>query len=310
MSKLEFLKLAEALTPASVHGWLGRCEDTYEAWLAMNPERQIEACVLITLAGLKMEESNAATWWNENCADLKELKTWQIFAQKVKERFVSPNWHMTALAAFYAIQQGSSSFSKFADSLQTTWNALAGAESFALSFTPDPLCISSQNDLLFVTMKVNTLITTMSAMWDSLIAEGIIKSPRAAAPTPVVIPAALPLMSPSLPTPTSASSGLTPLTQVEKEALRAANGCYHCQKTPQTPGWVKHQSDNCPGDAALGILPCLTLSVVASVGPAGFSSMYDGGYVPVAAVMPAYDPKEDSWEYSSGSDDNDLSCDD
>ncbi|KAJ6530661.1 hypothetical protein B0H19DRAFT_1273653 [Mycena capillaripes] len=127
MSKLEFPKLTESLTPPAIHGWLSHCEDTYEAWQAMNPDRSIAPGTLITLAGLKMEESTAATWWNENRTDLKALKSWELFAQKVKDRYVPSNWCMTALAAFYAIQQGSSTFPKFANSLQNARNSLTGA---------------------------------------------------------------------------------------------------------------------------------------------------------------------------------------
>jgi hypothetical protein len=76
MSKpVDFPKLTEELTPAAIDGWLGRCEDTYEAWLAINPEKSLAPKVRITLAGLHMEQKAAATWWNENRAVLKELAT-------------------------------------------------------------------------------------------------------------------------------------------------------------------------------------------------------------------------------------------
>ncbi|KAJ7734379.1 hypothetical protein B0H14DRAFT_3517142 [Mycena olivaceomarginata] len=220
---------------------------------------------------------------------------------------MTSNWRMAALAALYAIQQGSSMFAKFADSLQNARNALASAGVGIIFFsTPTPILrlrVSGMNELPFATMKVDNLIATMSSTWDSLIAEGVVKLPRTAAPAPLVIPSAPAVPSQSLPTPASASPAFVPLSHAEKEALRTANGCYHCHKTPQTPGWVKHRSDNCPGDAALGIPPRLAPAVVAAVGPAGFSSMYEEGYVPVAAVMPPYDPDEDSYDYSDGTDD-------
>ncbi|KAJ6557611.1 hypothetical protein B0H19DRAFT_1261219 [Mycena capillaripes] len=259
MSKLEFPELTESLTLPATHGWLGHCEDTYEAWQAMNPDRSIAPGTLITLAGLKMEESTAATWWNENRMDLKALKSWELFAQKVKDRFVPSNWCMAALAAFHAIQQGSSMFPKFADSLQNAQNSLTGAGvGYTISdsilknhllFHSHPILrlrVSGLNDLPFATMKVDNLIATMSSTWDSLIAEGFTKLPRTAAPAPLVTPSAPAVPSQSLPTPTSASPAFVPLTHTEKEALWAAHGCYHCRKTPQTPGWTKHRSDNCP----------------------------------------------------------------
>jgi hypothetical protein len=96
-----------------------------------------------------------------------------------------------------------------------------------------------------------------------------------------------------------------PLTHTEKEALCAAGGCYHCRKTPQSPGWVKHHSKSCPGNAVLGIPPHASPAVVAAVGPVGFSLAYEEGYQAVAVVMPAYNAKEDDWSYST--DDSDLS---
>ncbi|KAJ7207221.1 hypothetical protein GGX14DRAFT_567778 [Mycena pura] len=171
------------------------------------------------------------------------------------------------------------------------------------------LRVSGQQNLAFETMKLDTLISNMSSTWASLVAEGVIRQPRAA-PAPLVIPSTTSLMS--LPTPASSASSssslpFVPLTHAEKEALRAAGGCYHCRKTPQSPGWVKHRSDTCPGDSALGIPPRSAPSVVAAVGPAGFSSTYEEGYSAVAAVMPAYDPDEDSYSrISTGTDDSDL----
>ncbi|KAJ7187247.1 hypothetical protein C8R46DRAFT_1207206 [Mycena filopes] len=320
MSKLEFPKLTEELTPAIINGWLGRCEDTYEAWQALNSDKTMPPRTLITLAGLKMEESTAATWWNENRETLKKLSSWDVFAEKVKERFVPSNWRMVALAAFYAVQQGASPFPEFAKSLQDARNALAGAGTgYTLNdsimknhllFFSHPILrlrVSGQQNLAFDTMKLDTLISNMSSTWASLLAEGVVKQRTALAP--LVLPAPTPSMS--LPTPTSSTSrspAFVPLTHAEKESLRAAGGCYHCRKTPQTPGWVKHRSDNCPGDAALGIPPRSASAVVAAVGPVGFSSAYEEGYKAVAVVMPAYDPEEDSFSsFSTGTDDSDLS---
>ncbi|KAJ7603266.1 hypothetical protein DFH06DRAFT_1151995 [Mycena polygramma] len=154
-------------------------------------------------------------------------------------------------------------------------------------------------------MKVDQLIATMSSTWDSLIAENLIRPPRV--PTTITIPSSIP--SAAMPTPpasasSSSSSTFAPLTHAEKEVLRAAHGCYHCRKTPQTPGWVKHRSDNCPGDIAAGIPPRSSPAVVAAVGPPGFSSAYEEGYTAVAAVLPEW---EDDGNFSSGTDDSDIS---
>ncbi|KAJ7764776.1 hypothetical protein B0H16DRAFT_1798178 [Mycena metata] len=324
MSKLDFPKLVGELTPASIHGWLGRCEDTLEAWEAINSEKTIAPKVIITLAGLKMEEATAATWWSENRTELKALGSWAEFAGKVKARFVPSNWRMAALATFYSIQQGPTAFPAFAKALVDARNVLASAgagytinDSMMknhLLFYAHPILrlrISGQHDLPFVTMTVDSLISTMSSTWESLVAERVIR-PSAPAPTPLTIPSTLLPSSSSLPTPTSAASSASsrpaPLSAAEKETLRAANGCFNCRKSPLTPGWVKHRFDNCPGDPALGIPPRSTPAVIAAVAPVAASSADNDsdvgyGYGPITAVMPAYDPN-DVYDPNDSSDDD------
>jgi hypothetical protein len=287
----------------------------------MNLDKLIAVCMLITLTGLKMDQSTATTWWNENHDKLKKLGSWAEFAQEVKDRFIPSNWCMLALVAFYSIQQGSSSFLNFAKALQNACNALTGAgQSWVISdivlknhllFLFHPvlcLCVSRQQSLPFMTMNVDTLIATMSLTWDSMLAEGAIRVPRVPlAPSQLIIPSVPAALSSSLLTPplSALPSGFILLTHTEKEALRAAGGCYHCRKTPHSPGWVKHQSDSCPGDAAHGI-PSHTLpAVVMVVGPVGFSSTYKEGYKAIAVVMPVYNPEEDEWLY--GTDNSDVS---
>ncbi|KAJ7648145.1 hypothetical protein B0H17DRAFT_1148107 [Mycena rosella] len=231
---------------------------------------------------------------------------------------------MSALAAFYAIRQGSSDFPSFAKSLQNARNALASAgtgytisdsilKNHLLFHAHPVLClrISGQQSLPYATMKVDTLIASMSSAWESLLVEKVVKPPMTQAVLSPLTTSSLPPASASLPTPASATSvrspsGFSPLTYAEKEALRAANGCYHCRKTPQSVSWVKHHSDSCPGDAALGIPPRSSPVVVAAVGPVGFSSVYEEGYTAVAAVLSTYDDKDDG-NFSSATDDSNLS---
>ncbi|KAJ7671943.1 hypothetical protein B0H17DRAFT_1208869 [Mycena rosella] len=324
MSKIDFPKLTTELTSPIIHVWLGCCKDTVEAWQAMNPNKSLAARMIITLAGLRMEEPTAATWWNENRDEVKKLASWDEFAQKVKDHFVPSNWRMTGLAAFYAIHQGPSHFADFAKALQQARNSLASAGAgFTISdsmlknhllFHAHPILrlhVTGQQVFPYASMKVDALIANMSSVWDSLLAEKVVRLPVPGMPSPLTIPPAATVASPSssLPTPPASASStpsqLPPLMHAEREALRAVNGCFHCRKTPQTPGWVKYRSDTCPGDAALGIPPRNLLSVVAAVGPVGFSADYKEGYAPVAAVMPVYDNEEDS--FSSATDDSDLS---
>ncbi|KAJ7689594.1 hypothetical protein B0H17DRAFT_1134925 [Mycena rosella] len=323
MSKLEFPKLTKEPTPVSIHSWLGRCKDTFEVWQAQNADKKMEPHTLITLAGLRMEELTAVTWWNENQAELKKLTAWDEFAQKVKDRFVPTNWRMVALSSFYSIHQGSLSFPKFAKSLQHARNTLASAGAgYTINdsilknhflFHAQPvlhLRVCGQQAFSYVSMKVDGLIANMASTWESLIVERVIKFTSPTALPPLSIPSIPAMSSSSLPTPISSTpastlSAFRPLTYAEKEILRAANNCYHCRKTPKTLGWVKHRSDTCPSNPVLRIPPCSSPAVIAAVSPAGFPSIYKEGYAPVAAVMPVYDPNEDS--FSFGTDDKDLS---
>ncbi|KAJ7854957.1 hypothetical protein B0H14DRAFT_3449259 [Mycena olivaceomarginata] len=278
MSKLEFPKLSDNPSSVVINGWLGRCEDTYEAWQALNPEKSMTPRILITLAGLCMEE----TW------------SWSEFATKVKDCFVPSNWGMLALSVFYSIQQGTSSFPDFAKSLQNVRNALAGAgtgytindsilKNHLLFHSHPILClrVSGQQNLPFDTMKVDVLIATMSLTWASLLAEGIIKPLRPPSAVPTASSTSLPI-----PTPLVSLSSATPasLTQSEKDALHTGLG-----RTPQ---------QQLPGDPACGIPPRSVPASVAAVSSAGFSSMYGTA---VTAVLPAYDPDEDSFSsFSTG----------
>ncbi|KAF7349556.1 hypothetical protein MSAN_01746100 [Mycena sanguinolenta] len=311
MTKLEFPKLTE-LTPTAINNWLGRCEDTYKAWQVLNTEKSLDPKLLITLAGLRMEESTAASWWNKNRSTLKACTSWEAFGTRVRERFVPVNWKLTALTAFYAVYQGSAPFPSFITQLQDTRNALASAgDGYVINdaimknhllFHCHPLLrlrVCGQPGFAYEKLKLDGLISTMTAAWESLVAERVVKV-SAGAPS-----SSVPSSSTSTPS-SSSSASSTPfvhsLSPVEKETLKAAGGCYHCKKTPQSEGWVKHRSENCPGDAAAGIPPRAATSVIAAVGAPGFSKEYEerpSRTCPIAVVMPPVVFDEDDSSDSS-----------
>ncbi|KAJ7745205.1 hypothetical protein DFH07DRAFT_963417 [Mycena maculata] len=217
------------------------------------------------------------------------------FATRVKDHFIPANWKLTALADFYVLRQGSDPFPEYAKSLQRARNALSSAGSgYTISdsilknhllFFSHPILrlrVCGQSSFTYADLRVDTLISNMSSLWDSLIAERVVKTSSAPLALSIPTPASSSLSSTatSLPTPPSSATRAfsVSLTHAEKEALKAAGGCYHCKKTPQTLGWVKHRSYSCPGDAALGIPPRSAALVVAAVGPVGFSSAYEEGF--------------------------------
>lgn len=213
-----------------------------------------------------MEAPAAKNWWNENRDDLKALTTWEDFAKRVKERFIPANWKMDALAKFYSISQGSSSFPDYVSALQDARNTLSsGGTGFTINdsifknhllFFSHPILnlrIRSIPSFNYANTRVDALIGLMSSSWDSMVAERIIRSPLST--SSVNFARSSPLTSTNFPKPTPPSKGFIPLTDRERDALKQAGGCFRCRRTPSSPGWVRHGAHNCPGDEANGISP-------------------------------------------------------
>jgi hypothetical protein len=163
---------------------------------------------------------------------------------------------MDVLASFYTISQGSTSFTDFATQLQETHNALStGSTGFTINesvlknhlfFFCHPilsLCICSIPTFDYPKTRVDALITIMSATWDSMIAEHVIRPPNLPSSSNV----------PTIPSSMKPTKGFVALTKHERESLKQAGGCYHCHHTPSSLGWTKHNACYCPGDEANGI---------------------------------------------------------
>ena len=253
-TKIDIPPLSGTLDAPGITAWLATCEDTFEAWDLLNPTRTLELSLRILLAGLKLESPVAAHWWCENREVLKKSASWADFVTAVKDRFVPASWRLDALACFYAVSQGSSTFLDFLARLQTARSALSGAgRGFTIndSIMKNHLLFKSNRllclricaipTLEYTNVKVDGLISLMSSTWNSMVAEGIMSAHAAPQST------ATPVLSKFL-------SG------AEHDRLRSAGGCFHCQKTPSSPGWVSHSSRNCPGDKSRGILPRTALA--------------------------------------------------
>jgi len=123
--------------------------------------------VVLTGTGIKMEAPAAKSWWNENREELKALTTWEDFVKKVKDCFVPANWKMDALAQFYGISQGSSSFMDYAARLQEARNTLSsGGTGFTISdsvFKNHLLFFS--HPILALCMVPYRLLTTPRLAW-------------------------------------------------------------------------------------------------------------------------------------------------
>ena len=260
-TKIDIPALSGQLDAPTITAWLATCEDTFEAWDLLNPTRPLDTGLRVLLAGLKLESPIAAQWWCENREVLKKSESWADFTTAVKDRFVPASWRLDSLARFYAISQGSSSFSDFLGRLQSARSALSGA---GRGFTINDSVM--KNHLLFncnrllslricaiptfdyASLKVDNLIGLMSSTWNSMVAENV-GSVRV------------------LPQPMAPVSSRS-LSETEREAIRNARGCFHCQKTPSSPGWITHNSRNCPGDKSRNIPPrMVSINAIGSVVP-------------------------------------------
>ena len=282
-TKLDIPVLAGVLNAPNINSWLNLCQDSFEVHAAIN-STTLKPAIQIVLCGLKMEAPAAKSWWNESRDELKALTSWDEFAKRVKERFIPANWKMDALALFYAMSQGSLSFMDYASSLQDARNALSsGGTGFTISdsifknhllfFSHPILClrIRSMPSFNYVNTRVDALIALMSSTWDSMLLERVIRPPLSTA-------------SMNVPKPAHSAKPFILLTDRERDALRLANGCFRCRRTPASPGWVKHGSRDCPGDEANGISPAPARAVAAVVGAEDDSEDEDDF---VAAVFPS-----------------------
>ncbi|KAH6891553.1 hypothetical protein BKA70DRAFT_1408594 [Coprinopsis sp. MPI-PUGE-AT-0042] len=270
-TKLDLPSLVSPVSPSSVNAWLDGCEDAFEVFTTMNPTTDIKVSAQITMVGLKMVAPEAAQWWNENRAAMKALTTYAKFVTKVREHFTPSGWKMDALATFYATRQGKLSFADFVTAAQTargvlgtagpTWKITDSMFKNHLLFHCHRLLslrVRAIPYLGYDSLKVDSLINTMSLTWNSMLAEGIVRQES----LPPVIG------NPS-------RSGANGLSVAERADLRAAGGCFHCRKTPLSPGWKAHSSKTCPGDPTRNIPPAPTPVIAAAVGALPVNSDVD-----------------------------------
>ena len=188
-TKLDIPVLSGILNASNVNVWLNLCQDSFEVHVAVNSST-LKPSIQVVLAGIKMEAPAAKSWWNENREELKALTTWEDFVKKVKDHFVLENWKMDALAQFYGISQGSSSFMDYAARLQEACNTLSsGGTGFTISdsvfknhllFFSHPilaLCMRFIPSFDYPKTRVDGLIALMSSTWDSMVAERVIRPP-------------------------------------------------------------------------------------------------------------------------------------
>ena len=239
------------ITSTALKAWLDNCEDGFAIHKATKsataPELDVET--KIRLAGTNLTEPSMVTWWSANRTDFLALTTWDAFADKVRQRFLSKAFKLVALRTFFLCAQGPSTFLEYAAALADARNAVGTTVisttiyKYHLLFHAHPLLvlrIVAIPDFDIDKMAVDDLVALLSMQWESLSAEGNLGRPARASS----LASSQPLV-PRLPA----------LDDAERDRLTAAKGCWKCRKVPTDAGWVQHVGRTCPGDAAKGVLP-------------------------------------------------------
>ena len=127
----------------------------------------------------------------------------------------------------------------------------------------------------YASLKVDNLVGLMSSTWNSMVAENVGSARVTPQPTPQA-----PVFSRGL-------------LEAERKVIRNAHGCFNCQKTPSSPGWMQHNSRNCPGNKSRGIAPRMVPAphsinaVVSSVMPTSLGSPAIENDASISAVLPS-----------------------
>lgn len=251
------------MSPSAIIQWLDRVSDSFDAFVAFNDsDEKLTPGLRILYAGLALEEETASAWWSENRAALKALTKWDDFVDRVLTRFAPDGWKARSLRSYYLIQQQSRPYTVFAAELQTARSSIGTTGKLGIT---DRIHI---NHLLFrahdmlqrrvlaipgfdlESITVDELTSLMSATWDSLMGEGLVRQSTQRTTLSTSIPA-----TPAPAAPYSVASRLPLLDDAEKKRISDAGGCWKCRKTPTSPGWTPHIGRTCPGDASLGIPP-------------------------------------------------------
>ncbi|KAH6888212.1 hypothetical protein BKA70DRAFT_1235593 [Coprinopsis sp. MPI-PUGE-AT-0042] len=230
-----------------------RCEDTFEVFTTMKPTTDIKVLAQITMVGLKMVALEAAQWWSKNRAAMKALTTDAEFITKIRERF-TPSASQISLPLPQTAQG-------VLGTAGPTWKITDTMFKNHLLFHYHCLLllrVCAIPNLGYNLLKVESLINTMSSTWNSMLAEGIVRQELL-----------LPVIG------NLSRSGANGLSEAEHADLRAAGGCFHCRKTPLSPGWKAHSSKTCPDDPTCNIPPTPTPVIAAAVGASPVDSDVD-----------------------------------
>ncbi|KAF6753826.1 hypothetical protein DFP72DRAFT_394630 [Ephemerocybe angulata] len=258
---------AGPLTANGLKVWLGQCEDGFDNYQDTHKGAELGVKTRIRLTGASLAELQMAEWWSVGRKEYLELATWEMFVQKLKDRFLPVDWKTDALEKFYGCMQGKRDFRVFAAELVQCCGTLPSGTisttiiKYHLLFFAHPQLYLRMRalqgfDIASTSQTPDQLIALMAAQWDSLVADSAARGVRSLslASQSSSTTTTIPLRTSINPAPSSSSpSGPPRLTEEEKTAL--ANGCWNCRKKPGEPDWTPHTRNTCPGNPDIGARP-------------------------------------------------------
>jgi len=248
------------LVPAALEAWLGQCEDAFAIYTATKTTKMpvLQPETKICMMGSNLLEPTMAAWWSAKRADYLLLTTVAAFEAKIRNRFLPKAQKVVTLRDFFLCVQGNLSFTDYAAALTAARNTIpSGSTTIPAAIFKYHLLFHSHPALLLriiaihtfdidsATMGVDNLVSLMAMQWESLTADGLVRSSPALNRTTAIN---------SLPS-GSTIPPLAPLSDPERARLTSAGGCWKCRKSPGDLGWVPHVGHTCPGDASRGISP-------------------------------------------------------
>jgi hypothetical protein len=112
------------LTANSLKQWLGTCEDGFDNYQDTHESKVLAPKMQIHLMGTALAKPQMAEWWSAGRTEYLELKTWEIFMEKIKDHFMPIDWKTDTLELLYCCTQGKRDFHTFVADLAQALNAL------------------------------------------------------------------------------------------------------------------------------------------------------------------------------------------
>nr|GAT55943.1 predicted protein [Mycena chlorophos] len=86
-----FPPLTAKPSPSTISSWVKCISDQLKLYKHFNLDFQLDADTIIIMAGLMLEQKDAAQWWDNNGDELVKLKSFDDFVANFCDAFLSAN---------------------------------------------------------------------------------------------------------------------------------------------------------------------------------------------------------------------------